>query len=101
MLDTKPRENLNAIPVPHLATWRRWFGLSQQELAEAAGMHVDVLRLVERGVRPAQGKTIRRLANALGIDRPTLLHRTPEQALDDAWEAAKIRRAADAEKQAG
>jgi transcriptional regulator with XRE-family HTH domain len=100
MLDTKPHASLNAIPVPYLAAWRRWFGLSQQELAEAAGIHVDVLRLVERGVRPAQGKTIRRLANALGIDRPTLLYRTPEQAPDDAWEAAKARRAIDADKQA-
>jgi transcriptional regulator with XRE-family HTH domain len=99
MLDPRPHPTLNSIPVPHLAAWRRWFGLSQQELAAAAGMHVDVLRLIERGVRGAQGKSIRRLANALSIDRPTLLHRTPEQAPDDAWQAARARREVAANEQ--
>ena len=42
-------------------------GLSQEQLADAAGVHVTHLGGVERGVRNPNYATIVRLARALGI----------------------------------
>jgi transcriptional regulator with XRE-family HTH domain len=93
MAKVERRHSPSAIAAPHVAAWRRWFGFSQEELAQAAGIHVDVLRHIEQALNPASAKSIRKIADALGIDRPTLIHLPPEQAEDEAWCAAKTRRA--------
>ncbi|MQY13490.1 Regulatory protein AfsR [Streptomyces sp. RB5] len=50
---------------------RREAGLTQEELAEAAGLSVRALRDVERGVvATPQKETVRRLADALGLVGP-------------------------------
>ena len=46
---------------------RKLRALSQQELAEAAGIGRATLSRVERGETGAHGRTLRRLANALGV----------------------------------
>jgi len=46
--------------------------LTQEELAERAGISVTTIILLERGRRPPRPKTTRALARALGI-RPTEL----------------------------
>jgi ribosome-binding protein aMBF1 (putative translation factor) len=82
------RSGTTGIPMQYLAGWRRWFGLSQRELAAAAGMHVDVVRGLERRERGAHPTTVKRLADALGLSRVVLLHLPPEQAREDDWRSA-------------
>jgi transcriptional regulator with XRE-family HTH domain len=84
----KMRRATAGIPLPYLAEWRRWFGLSQRELAAAAGMHVDVVRGLERERRGAHPTTIKRLAEALGLPRVVLLHLPPERAREEDWHTA-------------
>jgi transcriptional regulator with XRE-family HTH domain len=42
-------------------------GLSQEELAEKAGLHVNSISLVERGLTPPALDTICSIADALGV----------------------------------
>lgn len=51
---------------------RRIARLTQQELADAAGVHVGTLRKIERGARGASDDVVEALAAALGVD-PSLL----------------------------
>lgn len=46
---------------------RKLRALSQQELAEAAGIGRATLSRIERGETGAHGRTLRRLAEALGV----------------------------------
>ncbi len=46
---------------------RKLRALSQQELAEAAGIGRATLSRIERGETGAHGRTLRRLAQALGV----------------------------------
>ena len=50
-------------------------GLSQEQLADAAGVHVTHLGGVERGVRNPNYSTIVRIAGALGVSPGTLVTR--------------------------
>lgn len=50
-------------------------GLSQEQLADAAGVHVTHLGGVERGVRNPNYSTIVRIADALGVSPGTLVTR--------------------------
>jgi len=51
----------------HLRSLRTKAGLSQEETAEKAGIHVTYLSGVERGLRNPSVRTLRRLALALGV----------------------------------
>ena len=51
----------------HLRALRKNSGLSQEETADRAGIHVTYLSGVERGLRNPSIKNVRRLADALGI----------------------------------
>ena len=51
----------------HLRSLRQARGLSQEEVAHRAGLHVTYLSGIERGVRNPTLKNIRRLAVALGV----------------------------------
>ena len=51
----------------HLRSLRLARGLSQEEVAHRAGLHVTYLSGIERGVRNPTLKNIRRLAVALGV----------------------------------
>lgn len=48
-------------------------GLTQDELAELAGLSRDGISRLERGTRSPQLKTIKKLAQALGVDPEELL----------------------------
>ena len=50
-------------------------GLSQEQLADAAGVHVTHLGGVERGVRNPNYSTLVRIAGALGVSPGTLVTR--------------------------
>jgi predicted ATPase/transcriptional regulator with XRE-family HTH domain len=55
---------------PLLRQWRRAASLTQEELAERAGMSVETISALERGVsRSPYRATIASLADALGLDR--------------------------------
>ncbi len=51
----------------HLRSLRRKVGLSQEEIAGRAGIHVTYLSGVERGLRNPSIRNVRRLAQALGV----------------------------------
>lgn len=51
----------------HLRSLRRKAGLSQEEVAGRAGIHVTYLSGVERGLRNPSIRNVRRLAQALGV----------------------------------
>ena len=51
----------------HVRSLRLGRGLSQEEVAHLAGLHVTYLSGIERGVRNPSLKNIRRVAVALGV----------------------------------
>lgn len=61
---------------PHLAAWRIARVLTQEELADKAGVHRATIARLEAG-GTARTATIRQLAAALGIDTDTLMHQAP------------------------
>lgn len=73
-----------------IRVWREHRGLSQQQLAEEAGISKPYLSQLEAGRREASQRVIRRLAKALQVDFDDLIHRAPED------ETAKSRTAASA-----
>lgn len=55
-----------------LRYFRRVRGFTQEELAEAAGLSVDFISLVERGISAPSFENIEILASVLGIEIPEL-----------------------------
>ena len=51
----------------YLRSLRTKAGLSQEELADRAGIHVTYLSGVERGLRNPSIRNVRRLAQAIGV----------------------------------
>lgn len=51
----------------HVRSLRLGRGMSQEEVAHLAGLHVTYLSGIERGVRNPSLKNIRRVAVALGV----------------------------------
>ena len=51
----------------HLRSLRIKAALSQEELADRAGIHVTYLSGVERGLRNPSIRNVRRLAGAIGV----------------------------------
>jgi transcriptional regulator with XRE-family HTH domain len=52
---------------------RRQAALSQQELAERAGTTQETISRLEHGHHAARGRTLRRLAEALGVEPRELM----------------------------
>jgi transcriptional regulator with XRE-family HTH domain len=52
---------------------RREAALSQQELAERAGTTQETISRLERGHHLARGRTLRKLAEALGVEPKELM----------------------------
>lgn len=70
-------ERTNGVPVPQLARLRKRAGLSQQALAERAGLSISTISRLERGAN-ARYVTIKLLAHALQVP-PARLIRPPRQ----------------------
>ena len=51
----------------HIRTLLKNLGLSQEEVAHRAGVHVTYLSSIERGVRNPSLRNIRRIASALEV----------------------------------
>ena len=58
----------------HLQSLRKNIGLSQEETADRAGMHVTYLSGIERGFRNPSIRNVRRLAKALGVNTKELFY---------------------------
>ena len=56
------------VNVRRLKELRRLRALSQEELAEESGVGRATISRIERGETGAHGRTLRRLAAALGVD---------------------------------
>lgn len=67
-----PTENARAFG-KRVAYHRRIARMTQQELADAAGVHVGTLRKIERGARGASDGVVEALAAAIGVDTSRLL----------------------------
>jgi len=63
-------------------TWRTRLGISQEELAERAGLHRTYVCDVERGARNVSLESIEKLARALEVSVPSLLSYSPAPASD-------------------
>lgn len=70
-----------------LATNIRWYrkekGLSQERLAELAGMHRTFISLIERRARNVTLGVVEAIAVQLGVDVPTLLSKNKGTMLDE------------------
>jgi DNA-binding XRE family transcriptional regulator len=51
-----------------LRVWREYRGLTQTQLAEMAGVTQAMVTMIETGRRKGQTPTLKRLADALGVD---------------------------------
>ena len=60
-------DNFSAAFGIHLRSLRRRLGLTQEEVAHRAGIHVTYLSGIERGKRNPTLKNINRVASALGV----------------------------------
>jgi transcriptional regulator with XRE-family HTH domain len=56
------------VNVDRLKSLRRLRAMSQEELAEESGVGRATISRIERGESGAHGRTLRRLAAALGVD---------------------------------
>ena len=66
-------ERFLKVDTEKLRTLRRQAALSQQELAERAGTTQETISRLERGHHAARGRTLRRLAAALGVEPKELM----------------------------
>ena len=65
-------------PLPHLREWREHQSFGQREIARLAGVNQATLYNLEVLGRPAQPKTVRLLARALGITVQQLRQAPPD-----------------------
>lgn len=56
-----------------LSVWRKYRGMTQQELAEAAGMGKSYVSQIESGAKSGSVKSLRRLAEVLRVDVDDLI----------------------------
>ena len=56
------------VDVAKLKELRRLRAMSQQELADAAGVGRNTVSRIERGETGAHGRTLRRMSGVLGVD---------------------------------
>jgi transcriptional regulator with XRE-family HTH domain len=75
---SKPRSPEHAALGEAIRAARVERGLSQEQLADAAGVHVTHLGGVERGVRNPNYATIVKLARALGVTAGMIVTRADE-----------------------
>ncbi len=59
-----------------LREFREERALSQRDLSARCGVAPDTIGQIERGARKAQHKTIRKLAEALGVEPRELMQRS-------------------------
>ena len=64
--------------LPALRYWRTQRALKQAELGERAGIHWTTVQRLEGG-KPAEVETVRRLAEALGVEPSDLMREPPDQ----------------------
>ena len=62
------------VNVDRLRTLRRLRAMSQEELAQESGVGRATISRIERSETGAHGRTLRRLAAALGVDVAELVH---------------------------
>jgi len=77
---SKPRSREHAALGDAIRERREKLGLSQEALADAAGVHVTHLGGVERGVRNPNYVTLVRIAHALSVRTGALVTRADELA---------------------
>jgi transcriptional regulator with XRE-family HTH domain len=68
------------VNVAKLKELRRLRAMSQQELADAAGVGRNTISRIERGETGAHGRTLRRVAGVLGVDVAELVKKGADDA---------------------
>ena len=64
---------MRGIPLANLRRERQRAGLTLRELAEISGVKYTTISELENGRRGAQGRTVRKLAEALGVSTRDLV----------------------------
>jgi len=67
------RENPNALVAANVRRLRRQQGMSQEKLAEVAGLHRTYIGAIERGERNVTLNTLQQVAEALDVSCAALL----------------------------
>jgi transcriptional regulator with XRE-family HTH domain len=62
-----------------IRAFRKLKGYTQLELADQMGVSISILGSIERGMRKPDPKTLKRIAEVLGIELEELLQLTPNQ----------------------
>ncbi len=83
MPDERPRRDYG-FAVTNLHALRRAKFLSARELADRAGVNYQTILRLEKGTYTAQAETVRKLAEALGVEPSALVGEQP----GIRWEAA-------------
>ncbi len=65
-------------------------GLTQEELAERSGVHRDTIQKLETGQREARPATVKKLADALGVEEKKLTTEGKEKDVEQTRRAQKI-----------
>ena len=68
-----PVYSVSVVKLPRLRWWRERRALSQQELAERAGITRAALSRIETGLSEPHPRTVRKLAEALGVGPEDLM----------------------------
>lgn len=61
------------VPLPALRRWRLARTLTQEELATRAAVGRTTIARIESGANPAEARTLRKLAQALGVEPSALV----------------------------
>jgi transcriptional regulator with XRE-family HTH domain len=65
-------------------------GLTQEELAENSGVGRDTIQKLETGKRPARLATVKKLADALGVEIEELIKGRKEESVEEIRTAEKV-----------
>ncbi len=76
--------------LPRLRHERHAAGFSQEGLAERSGVHRDTISRLERGRQPARPSTIKKLADALGVETGALAKNRKETTVEQTRPANKV-----------
>jgi len=76
--------------LPGLKFARLAAGLTQKELADKSNLGRDTIQKLETGHRPARPATIKKLANALGVETEALAKGQTEEAMEKTETAKKV-----------
>jgi len=86
-----PRPKKRLLRRTFIREWRKYRGLTQEQLGERLELTGSHISMIEAGQRPYTQETLEAIAEALQTDPPSLLMRNPEdpEGIWSLWDNAK------------